>query len=243
MRRISQHGCAPWQNWNRLSTVTMAQVSHAIDREKLRGAVRKLGDEYVRYMLDDAIDLLPPSKLCKIARKYLDLKRLRPDAPTAAKVTLIEEVRRFAKASLAGEYYASFDVNSRNCTEKSAGTSAWISTFRRLLDHCVTDAKQENPAEVRQAMDLLFGLLDRIDECRDDIIFFADEAGSWQVGVDWARVLPVWFKVLSLTAEPQEYAQRITGLLAHHYNYGRDKMLTVARRLATPPQRKALASA
>jgi hypothetical protein len=30
----------------------MALVSHTIDREKLRRAVRKLGDEYVRYMLD-----------------------------------------------------------------------------------------------------------------------------------------------------------------------------------------------
>jgi hypothetical protein len=27
-------------------------------------------------------------------------------------------------------------------------------------------------------MDTLFDLLARIDECRDDIIFFADEAGS-----------------------------------------------------------------
>jgi hypothetical protein len=221
----------------------MTEESHAIDREKLRAAVRKLGDEYVRYMLDDAIDLLPPSKLCKIARKYLDLKRLRPDAPNAAKVTLIEDVRRFAKASLAGDYYASFDVNSRNCTEQSAGTSAWIATFHRLLDRCVADAKRGDPAKVRQAMDTLFGLLDRIDECRDDIIFFADEAGSWQVGVDWARVLPVWFKVLSVTAQPQEYAQRITAMLEGHYHYGRDKMLPVARRLATPAQRKALASA
>jgi hypothetical protein len=221
----------------------MAKESHTIDREKLRAAIRKLGDEYVRYMLDDAIDLLPPSKLCKIAGQYLDLKRLRPDAPTAAKATLIEEVGRFAKASLAGEYYESFGVNSKNYTEQSAGTSAWISTFHRLLDRCVTDAKQGDPAEVRQAMDTLFCLLDRIDECRDDIIFFADEAGSWQVGVDWARVLPAWFKVLSVTAQPEEYAQRITGMLANHYNYGRDKMLTVARRLATPPQRKALASA
>jgi hypothetical protein len=124
----------------------MTEESHAIDREKLRAAVRKLGDEYVRYMLDDAIDLLPPSKLCKIARKYLDLKRLRPDAPNAAKVTLIEDVRRFAKASLAGDYYASFDVNSRNCTEQSAGTSAWIATFRRLLDRCVADAKRGGPS-------------------------------------------------------------------------------------------------
>ncbi len=32
-----------------------------IDRDKLRGAVRKLGNEYVYYMLDDAIELLPPA--------------------------------------------------------------------------------------------------------------------------------------------------------------------------------------
>ena len=34
-----------------------------IDRDKLRDAVRKLGDEYVFYMLDDAIELLPEGKL------------------------------------------------------------------------------------------------------------------------------------------------------------------------------------
>ena len=75
-----------------------------IDRDKLRAAVRKLGHEYVFYMLDDAIDLLPPAKLHKIARKYLDLKRLRPDGEKATKLSLLAEVKAFEKASLAGEY-------------------------------------------------------------------------------------------------------------------------------------------
>ena len=97
------------------------------------------------------------------------------------------------------------------------------------------------PAEVREAMDILIGLLGHIDECNDDVVFFADEGGSWQVGVDWARVLPVWFKVLSATAGPEEFAGRITALLSNHYCYGRDKMLAIARRTATPDQRKALA--
>src|SRR5437016_14027515 len=77
--------------------------------------------------------------------------------------------------------------------------------------------------------------------CLDDVIFFAYEGGSWQVGVDWAKVLPVWFKILSATAEPEEYAERITALLSCHYDYGRDKMLAIARRTATTHQRKALA--
>lgn len=67
-------------------------------------------------------------------------------------------------------------------------------------------AKKGNPAEVRQSFDIIFGLLDHIDECLEDILFFADEAGSWQVGVDWEKVLPAWFKVLSATVEPKEYA-------------------------------------
>ena len=212
-----------------------------IDRDKLRAAVRKLGREYVFYMLDDAIELLPPAKLHKIAKKYLDLKRLRPDTEEAAKPSLLADVKRFEKASLAREYYESFGVNSQNYRQQSPGTSAWIAEYRRLLDRCAVSAKEDNPPEVREAMDILFGLLNRIDRDPDAVIFFADEGGSWQVGVDWAMVLPVWFKVLSAAAEPREYAERITTLLSRHYSYGRDKMLAIARRTGTTQQRKALA--
>jgi hypothetical protein len=214
-----------------------------IDRDKLRAAVRKPGNEYVFYMLDDAIELLPPAKLHKIVKKYLDLERLRPDAEQLASPSLLTNVKRFEKASLAGEYYESFNVNSKNSTQKSPGTSAWIAACRRLLDCCVASAKTNNPAEVRQAMDILFGLLDHIDQCLEDVIFFADEGGSWQVGVDWPKVLPVWFEVLSATAEPDEYAKRITALLSRHHQYGREKMLAIARRIATTQQRQALAEA
>src|SRR5882724_6918136 len=98
----------------------MAKESNEIDRDKLRAEVRKLGNEYILYMLDDAIDLLPPAKLHKIAKKYLDLKRLRPDAEKAT-ASLLMEVKLFKKSSLAGEYYESFDVNSRNCSQQSTG--------------------------------------------------------------------------------------------------------------------------
>jgi hypothetical protein len=70
---------------------------------------------------------------------------------------------------------------------------------------------------------------------------FADEGGSWQVGVDWPKVLPVWFKVLAATVEPEEYARRITALLSRHCHYDRDKMRAIAARAATTEQRKALA--
>jgi len=44
-------------------------TSPQIDRDKVRDAVRKLGDEYVFYMLDDAIELLPERKLLKLVKR------------------------------------------------------------------------------------------------------------------------------------------------------------------------------
>jgi hypothetical protein len=40
------------QGW----TSTRKPAAAAIDRDKLRAAVRRLGEEYVFYMLDDALD-------------------------------------------------------------------------------------------------------------------------------------------------------------------------------------------
>ena len=146
----------------------------AIDNDKLRAAVRKLGHEYVFSMLDDAIDLLPPAKLSKIAKKYLDLKNLRPDIETKTKANLLAAVKAFDKASRASEYYESFMVNPKNCMEQSTGTTAWIAVYRRLLDRCVAEETKGSPAEVRAAFEILLGLLEYIDECDDDVIFFAD---------------------------------------------------------------------
>ena len=209
-----------------------------IDRGKLRAAIRKLGDESVFYMLYEALDLLPQSKLLKLVKRYIDPLKLQPDGDGQG--NLLSDVKAFEKVSLAGEYYESFIVNSKNFMEKSLGTRAWIAECHRLLDRCVAQGKVGHPFEVCTAFDIIFGLLDHIDECLDDVIFFADEAGSWQVGVDWKKVLPIWFRVLSTTAEPGEYSGRITALLKHHCNYASTKMLAIAYKIATPEQRQAL---
>jgi len=216
-------------------------VAGRIDRDKLRMALRKLGDELIFRMLYDAIELIPPAKLDKLVEPYLDARSLLAAADRPDK--LLARVRSFERTSLAGDYYDPFDVNSKNCMNKSSGTMAWIAECNRLLDLCVVQAQTGDAAEARQSFDIIFGLLDEIDACRDDIIFFADEAGAWQVGVDWEKLLPSWFKVLSATAEPDEYAKRVVDLLNRHCDYERPKMLPVARKLASPAQARALAAA
>jgi hypothetical protein len=222
-----------------------------IDRDKMRAALRTLGNEYIFYMLSDAIDMLPPKKLSVLAARYLMVDRLRPDVNSEAKADLLTAVQAFDKASRAGTYYQGFNRNSSNYREKSAGTLAFITEFERLIDRCVAEEKRTKKPRtnrvaantIREAFDILFSLLDRIDECNDDIVFFADEGGAWQVGVIWENVLPPWFRLLSATVSPEVYCERITGLLERHFHYGRDKMLVVAHKTATLEQRAAMAAA
>ncbi len=209
-----------------------------IDLDKLRAAIRRLGDEYVYYMLDSAIELLPQSDLERMVRPYLDPEKLRPDREQER--DLLGTVRKFEKASRAGEYWDDFDVNSKNYREASMGTRAWIAECNRLLVHCVEQAGTGDVAEMCEAFESIFGLLHRIDECLDDIIFFADEGGSWQVGVDWNMVLPAWFKCLAATAEPDEYATAAIRPIDAFENWNREEHLAIALETANPAQRQAV---
>lgn len=183
---------------------------------------------------------MPQSKLVKLVGQYLDVTKLRPDGK--AKATLLAEVQAFERASLEGEYYESFNVSSKNFLETSTGTRAWIAECCRLLGRCI-EAKKVPPAEVRDALERIFGLLRHIDEGHDDVVFFADEGGSWQVGVDWAKVFPCWFTCLAATAPPEEYARQVLAAVDEFEKFQRDKHLATARRIATPEQRKALQAA
>ena len=98
-------------------------------------------------------------------------------------------------------------------------------------------------AEIREAIEIIVGLLRYIDECHDDILFFADEGGVWQVGVDWNKVLPALFLCLSRTMEPEDYARRVVEVVNEFDKYRRGVHLAAARRLGTVAQRRALRDA
>ena len=213
-------------------------VGQHIDRDKLRAAIRREGSDCIFHMLDVAIELLPQSKLRRLIAGYINPAELYADGE--GKQELMAAVQAFHKASLAGKYYQAFAVNSKNYTDTSSGTLAWIADCGRLLEQCVSCAKTGDPATVCQAFELVFSLVDRIDAGDDEILFFADEGGSWALGIDWEKVLPAWLRVLSATTDPGEYAQRVDAILKKQYANDRSQLVAVARRLATPAQRSAL---
>jgi len=152
---------------------------------------------------------------------------------------LLSEVRLFHKASLCSEYYESFNVNSKNYMNLSSGTEKWIRQCNSFFNRCVSESRHSY-VSTREILSILFELLRHIDEGYDDIVFFADEAGSWQVGVDWDKILPVWFRCLSETANSDEFSKESIRVIDDFVNYDRKKFLIIAHKKATTEQSKML---
>jgi len=209
-----------------------------IDRDALRNVMRRQEGTALLILLDRALDLLPEELLPQLVEGYVHPEEiLRVDHSPD---DLLKMVRRFHAASLRGDYYEDFWVNSKNSMAESRGTQIFISECHRLVDLCVEAADQRRCAEARAVLELIFDLMREIDECRDDIVFFPNEGGSWQVGIDWRRVLPAWFRCLATTATATEYANAVREVIDRFASSDRQRLLEAAREEGNPDQRAAL---
>ena len=209
-----------------------------LDLEKLRTALRRLGRGDLLVLAERAIKVIPQTKLRTLVGDMVQLDELAKGKPSPS--LLLKEVRKFHAASLEGDYYESFGVNSRNFMKKSEGTEMFIDDFERLVGKCVRAATADPRAQVREAFDLLFELLRRIDEDPDSVVFFADEAGSWQVGVDWREVLPAYFRCLASDMTGEDFARAVDRTISDFEEHERPRHMTAARRVANAEQKAAL---
>ena len=107
--------------------------------------------------------------------------------------------------------------------EKSKGTDAFIAEFERLIAKCVRAAAKGPRGNVRKAFELLFALLRRLDTDSNDVVFFADEGGSWQVGVDWRVALAGYFQCLADVASADEFAREVDRAIRDFSEYDRPR--------------------
>ena len=209
-----------------------------VDVEKLRVALRRLSRDGLVIVAERALELTPRARLRQLLGDLLPLDGLTEGRRGAA--PLLGEVRKFHEASLRGEYYDGFDVNSKNFMEKSEGTEEFIAEFERLIGKCVRAADKGPRAPVREVFELLFAVLRRLDSDPDSVVFFADEAGSWQVGVDWNKVLPTYFRCLADGTRGEDFARQVDQAITDFAAYERPRYLTAARRVADVEQKAAL---
>jgi hypothetical protein len=108
--------------------------------------------------------------------------------------------------------------------------------FERLVYKCIRASAKGRSSTVREAFELLFAPLRRLDSDPDSVVFFADEGGSCQVGVDWRAALAAYFRCLA-DGTPAEHFDRAIADFADH---DRPKHSAIARRVASADQKVAL---
>jgi hypothetical protein len=209
-----------------------------IDLDKLRSRIRRLPREHHLMLIDHALELLPPEVLPELVRDFFRLEDLRSEGMRA---DVLEQVRRFCSAARAGEYYEEFKVDSRNYMNHSCGTASFIAEYHRLLRLLCRAPEHTDLPSAGRGFELLFELLREIDSFERDIVFFADEAGTWQIGVDWREVLPVWFRCVSATEPPAAFAAKVHAAIDEFASIDRAQLLQRAANLGTAAQRRELA--
>jgi hypothetical protein len=110
-----------------------------------------------------------------------------------------------------GHFYEEVPYRGR---EQSAGTHEFSARFNTALARCVAERESTSPVDLRAAIEMLMNLMRRLDDCADDLVFFTDEPGSWQVNAAWDQALPIYFDCLSRTVCENEYRAGVDAAIA-----------------------------
>src|SRR5205814_2942862 len=113
--------------------------------------------------------------------------------------------------SLAGRYYAPFAINSKNFTHVPEETEEWCDRCARLLEEAMLLTAQGDHADAVRCFAGLAALIEAVD-CGEEIIF-AEEAGSWMIGVDRAKWLKAYLTSLAATTSPADFTAAAVPLI------------------------------
>jgi hypothetical protein len=214
-------------------------TEYLIDFSAVRAELRTLNRGSLLIIAERAIELIPATQLNTLLSDFVQLTA-RPAEAGNATVSLLDEVRTFYDTAKAGKYYQPIEINNQGRQEQSNGTDAFIAEFHRLLHTCIRAADQEVPSGLRESFEFLLALLRHIDEGNDNVLFFADDGSSLDVGVNWRAALPAYFKCLAETSLPEEFARKVDEAIANFVDYDQPWYLNEARNVANDAQRIAL---
>ena len=113
-------------------------------------------------------------------------------------------IKEFYEKSLAGHYYAPFNINSKNFSDIPEETDAWFDEIGDYLEDCSKLTDQGDHEIAVQCFNLLHELIDKMED--GDEIVFADEYGTWMITGDGKRFVKSYLTSLSKISTPEEYA-------------------------------------
>jgi len=152
---------------------------------------------------------------------------------------MLRAIRKFRRDSLAGKYYAPFNVNSRNWMHIPAETEAWFDQLGQFLAESIQLSQRGEHPQAVACFGLLYELIAAMEEGRE--IVFADELGSWMIPGDEKKAIAAYLKSLAIIAAPEDYAAVAVPLIKRDSRQSfADQVYVSAMRAASKAQKACL---
>jgi len=193
------------------------------DKSQLFGILKRQKKSALLDLLERSYDVMEPKQQQAV---FGALTKQPPTAKVKA-AALLEEVEQFRRDSLAGKYYQSFMINSKNWAHIPDKTDEWFDRLGDLLKDSSKLTGQGNHAEAVACFDRLYTLIEAM-ESGDKEIVFADELGSWMIPVREEVWVADYLISLAATTTPDEFAAKAIPLIrrdsyqsfaAHTYSF------------------------
>ena len=125
-----------------------------------------------------------------------------PPSPIDRK-EILATIEQFYEKSMAGYYYAPFDINSKNFSDIPEETDAWFDEISDYLEDSSRLTDQSDHEMAVKCFKLLHELIDKMEDGEE--IIFADEYGTWMIGGDAKRFVKSFLTSLSAISTPEKY--------------------------------------
>ena len=126
-----------------------------------------------------------------------------PPSPVEGK-EILATIKHFYEKSMAGYYYAPFNINSKNFSHIPEETDAWFDEISDYLEDSSRLTDKGDHEIAVQCFRLIYELIDKMED--GDEIVFADECGPWMITGDEIRFVKSYLSSLSAISTPEEYA-------------------------------------
>lgn len=116
---------------------------------------------------------------------------------------LFQQISRFHHDSVAGKYYAPFELHAKNVSHVPENTTAWFDALNDFLAESATLTAHGEHAVAVECFGLLYQLIEHMED--GDEIVFADEVGSWMIPGDEKSYLAAYLSSLAAVTTPEVF--------------------------------------
>ncbi|MFK7984046.1 MAG: hypothetical protein AB8G86_28980 [Saprospiraceae bacterium] len=177
-----------------------------IDKKILFDGFEKMSKkELIEFLEVVFINLEPKSQRDAFGDLHYELvkKEQTPD-------DLLDDIENFYEKSLAGYYYESFMINSKNFSDVPEETDEWFDELSHYLDFTSYLVEAKNYKIAVKCFKILFELIDKM-EAGEEIVF-AHELGNWMIHAN-SDYIENYVIALAQTLSVEEYVAILIPLI------------------------------